>query len=152
MRILLQRVTKASIHIDRTEYASIHNGLLLLIGISEDDTLKDILWLVNKIVHMRIFSDDTGKMNLSLIDIQGSLLLVSQFTLYAQTHKGNRPSFIKAARPEKAKILYEETIEQFIKATSKAKVQTGLFGANMQISLINDGPVTLLLDSNNNQP
>ncbi len=149
MRIVLQRVSKASVTVDDQITGSIQQGLLLLIGVEDADTLDDSEWLLRKILNMRIFADEEGKMNKSILDVQGELLLVSQFTLHASTKKGNRPSFIHAAAPEHANQLYNDFIEQA--KSSGLKVETGIFGANMQVELINDGPVTILLDSKNKE-
>lgn len=147
MIAVVQRVSRASVSISRIIKAQITSGLLILLGIEEEDNQEDISWLAQKLVNLRIFSDDEDKMNLSVKDIQGETLVVSQFTLHASTKKGNRPSFIKAARPETAIPLYEE----FITAVSShgVPVKTGEFGANMQIDLLNDGPVTLIIDTKN---
>lgn len=145
MRVLIQRVSDASVAIDGETKGKIGQGFLLLVGIGENDDHSDIDWLVQKIVNMRIFSDEEGKMNRSIQDISGSLLVISQFTLHASTKKGNRPSFIEAAKPEFAIPLYEEFIDK-LKAV-KLTVETGVFGADMQVSLVNDGPVTIWLDS-----
>jgi D-tyrosyl-tRNA(Tyr) deacylase len=146
MRAVIQRVRNARLQIGHKEKCSIGQGMLVLLGIEEKDELKDVSWLSAKIIKMRIFNDAAGLMNLSVQDIAGSILLVSQFTLYADVRKGNRPSFIKAARPEKAIPLYESMIEQ-LQAGSGLTVKTGIFGADMQIELLNDGPVTIILDS-----
>ena len=148
MRIVLQRVSEASVTINDQVKGKIGNGLLLLAGITASDTEEDLRWISKKIVQMRIFGDSEGKMNLSLQDINGEILLISQFTLHASSKKGNRPSFIEAARPETAEPLYKECISQF-KSLLPGKITTGEFGADMQISLINDGPVTILIDSKN---
>ncbi len=149
MRVLIQRVSEASVTINETVHGAIDQGLLLLVGIEHDDNQQDIEWLVKKIAQMRIFSDDEGKMNLSVQDIKGSALVISQFTLHASTKKGNRPSYIKAARPEVAILLYE----QFVKSLSaqNISVETGEFGADMKVQLLNDGPVTIWLDSRDKQ-
>ncbi len=147
MKVVIQRVQQASVSVEESIIGSIDQGLLLLIGIGEGDTQSDADWLVQKIVQMRIFSDAEGKMNLSVKDINGSCLCVSQFTLHAKTKKGNRPSFIEAAKPEVAIPLYEYFIARLKEQVKN--VQIGLFGADMQVSLINDGPVTILLDSKN---
>lgn len=146
MKIVLQRVQKASVSIDNKTVAKINKGLLLLVGITNDDSEKDIDWLVKKVSQLRVFNDELGKMNLSLQDIDGEALVVSQFTLYANIKKGNRPSYIAAARPEIAVPLYELFIQKLGLAITKP-IQTGVFGADMQVSLINDGPVTILMDS-----
>lgn len=146
MKIVLQRVKKASVNIDNKTAATINKGLLLLIGITTDDSEKDIDWLVKKVSQLRVFNDESGKMNLSIQDIDGEVLLISQFTLYANIKKGNRPSYIAAARPEIAIPLYELFIQKLGLVIAKP-IQTGVFGADMQVSLINDGPVTILMDS-----
>ena len=150
MRIVLQRVKKASVSIDDRLYSSIGNGYMLLVGIENDDTSEDIEWLAAKICSMRIFSDEDGKMNLDIKQVNGEILIVSQFTLHASTKKGNRPSFIKAARPEVAIPLYEKLIAETEKLMQKPS-KSGVFGADMQIELINDGPVTIILDSKNKE-
>lgn len=145
MRVLIQRVSDASVAIGGEIKGKIGRGFLLLVGIGENDDHSDIDWLVQKIVNMRIFSDEEGKMNRSIQDISGSLLVISQFTLHASTKKGNRPSFIDAARPEHAIPLYEMFVDKLKEV--KLTVETGVFGADMQVALVNDGPVTILLDS-----
>jgi D-tyrosyl-tRNA(Tyr) deacylase len=144
MKIVLQRVSSASVKVDSKIVGSIETGLLLLIGFSSTDTEESILPTIEKIVKLRIFSDEEGKMNKSVLDVNGSALLVSQFTLYADTKKGNRPSFIEAARPEQAIPLYEFFIAEMKKRISK--VETGIFGADMKVELVNDGPVTIVFD------
>lgn len=146
MRVLLQRVKRASVTVENKISGKIDNGLLIFLGIEEEDNDEDIKWLGNKVLNMRIFSDDEGKMNLSLLDAKGDVLIVSQFTLHASTKKGNRPSFIKAAKPDKAIPLYESFID-YLKTESKLKVETGIFGADMAVELINTGPVTIWIDS-----
>ena len=146
MRIVLQRVLTASVFINDIIYSSINSGLLILLGIESTDTDDDIEWLVNKIVSLRIFNDDEGKMNLSVKDVGGQYLVISQFTLHASTKKGNRPSYIKAARPEYAIMLYEKFVER-LKELSNTNVKTGVFAADMKVNLINDGPVTIIIDS-----
>ena len=148
MRVVLQRVTKASVTIENKLNAEIGLGLLLLVGIEAEDTSEDIEWLCRKIVNMRIFNDEDGVMNNSLLDINGDAIIVSQFTLHASTKKGNRPSYIKAAKPGVAIPLYEEFIQVFKKHLGK-EVGTGIFGADMKVELLNDGPVTILIDSKN---
>lgn len=150
MRALIQRVKKASVTIEGKIYSEINQGLLILIGIEAEDTQEDIDWLAGKIAKMRIFSDENDAMNLSVQDVEGECLVVSQFTLHASTKKGNRPSFIKAARPEIAIPLYEEFILQLENITNKS-VKTGSFGAMMDVCLINDGPVTIWIDSKNRE-
>jgi len=146
MRLLIQRVKAASVIIDETVHSKINHGLLIFLGIEDTDTEKDVEWLVKKVANLRIFSDDNGAMNLSVQDIDGECLVVSQFTLHAQTKKGNRPSFIRAARPEKAIPLYE-TFGISLEKTLNKPVSTGKFGAMMDVFLINDGPVTIWIDS-----
>ena len=150
MKIVIQRVLKASVTIEAQEVASISNGLLVLLGIVDDDTPDDIHWLSNKITNLRIFNDEHGVMNKSIQDINGDVIVVSQFTLHAPTKKGNRPSYIKAAKPDIAIPLYKAFIKQLEHDLAK-KVQTGTFGANMQVALINDGPVTIIIDSKNKE-
>lgn len=146
MRVVIQRAKQASVEISGKEVASIGRGLLLLVGIEDGDGAEDIEWLSSKIVNLRIFDDADGVMNLSVKDVSGEILLVSQFTLHASTNKGNRPSYIKAARPEIAIPLYESFIRALESNLGKP-VQTGVFGANMQVGLVNDGPVTILIDT-----
>lgn len=150
MRAVIQRVTRASVHIDGQLRSQIQQGLLVLLGIEEQDDDEDIEWLCGKIFRMRIFSDSQGLMNLSLEEINGELLLISQFTLHASTKKGNRPSFIRAARPEQAIPLYEKMIKA-LELNLKKKIGTGIFGADMQVELVNDGPVTIIIDSKNKE-
>ncbi len=146
MRIVLQRVKRASVSIDGVLHSEINAGFLALLGIEESDGQEDISWLAAKVIGMRVFADEEGKMNLDIRQVSGSLLIVSQFTLHASVQKGNRPSFIRAARPEKAIPLYEAFIAEAAKLLGKA-CATGSFGANMQVELVNDGPVTIILDS-----
>lgn len=146
MRVVVQRVSQASVVIDHQEKSRIGWGLLILLGIEQDDSEEDIEWLSKKIAALRIFSDEDGLMNKSVQDIAGEMLVVSQFTLHASTKKGNRPSFIKAARPEKAIPMYERFVE-VLQRESERPVLTGEFGADMKVSLLNDGPVTILMDS-----
>ena len=146
MRVLLQRVSSASVTISNSQQAAIGKGLLLLLGIEESDGPEDILWLTGKIARLRIFADHAGLMNLSVTDISGGLLVVSQFTLFAAVRKGNRPSFIRAARPEQAAPLCDQFCAALAAATN-LPVATGVFGADMQVALVNDGPVTIWLDS-----
>jgi D-tyrosyl-tRNA(Tyr) deacylase len=145
MKIVLQRVSSASVQVDNVIVGSIDHGMLLLIGFSSIDTEESIHPTLEKIVKLRIFSDEEGKMNKSVLDVNGSALLVSQFTLYADTKKGNRPSFIEAARPEQAIPLYEFFITEMKKRISK--VETGIFGADMKVELVNHGPVTIVFES-----
>ncbi|MBG44167.1 MAG: D-tyrosyl-tRNA(Tyr) deacylase [Aequorivita sp.] len=146
MRVLIQRVKKASVTIEGEIFSEINQGLLILLGIETEDTQEDIDWLAGKIARLRIFSDENDAMNLSVQDINGDCLVVSQFTLHANTKKGNRPSFIHAARPEKAIPMYEKFVLQLENETNKS-IKTGSFGAMMDVSLINDGPVTIWIDS-----
>jgi D-tyrosyl-tRNA(Tyr) deacylase len=148
MRVVVQRVSKASVAIDHQVQRKINQGLLLLLGIEEADGIEDIEWLCGKIVNLRIFGDENGAMNLSVKAIDGEILVVSQFTLHASTKKGNRPSFLKAAKPEIAIPLYEQFIIELEKVLEKT-IQTGIFGADMQVELLNDGPVTISIDSKN---
>ena len=150
MRVVVQRVTKASVSVGDAVVGSIEKGLLVLLGITHDDTKEDVDWLVNKVVQMRIFDDSKGIMNLSLKDIGGEMLVVSQFTLHALTKKGNRPSYIQAAKHQIAVPLYEAFVQQ-AQALLEKPVPTGVFGAMMQIDLINDGPVTMVVDSKNKE-
>lgn len=150
MRFVIQRVSEASVKIDGAIYSEIQKGFLVLVGVEELDTKEDVEWLCNKLVALRIFGDADDKMNLSLQDINGNILLVSQFTLFASTKKGNRPSFIKSAKPEIAIPLYEYCIQQLSQLINKP-IKTGQFGADMKVSLINDGPVTILIDSKNRE-
>lgn len=150
MRAVIQRVSQASVAINEASVAKINQGLLILLGIEHDDTVKDVDWLVAKIIKLRIFGDETGAMNLSLIDKDGDAIIVSQFTLHAFTKKGTRPSFLKAAKPDVANPLYRLFIDTFEKELGK-QVGTGEFGAMMQVSLINDGPVTIVVDTKNKE-
>lgn len=149
MRAVIQRVRNAHVEINHKKTASIQQGLLIFLGIEEEDEKEDAIWLTNKISQLRIFSDKEGKMNHSIKDIQGEILIVSQFTLHAKTKKGNRPSFIQAAQPQKAIPLYEFTVTAF--QQTNLVVKTGEFGADMKISLINDGPVTIIIDTKNKE-
>ncbi len=148
MIAVIQRVSQASVTIDGLVKGTIQQGFMILLGICHQDTEEDIEWLSKKIVGLRIFGDDEGKMNLDLKQVDGNILLISQFTLHASTKKGNRPSFIEAARPEIAIPLYEKTIEKLSIELGK-QIQTGIFGADMKVSLINDGPVTIVIDTKN---
>lgn len=150
MRLVIQRVSEASVKIDGNINGAIQKGLLVLVGIENNDTKEDAEWLAQKLINLRIFSDENGLMNLSVKDIDGEILIISQFTLHAKTKKGNRPSFIDAARPETAVPLYEFFIEQ-TKQLLEKNVATGIFGADMKVSLINDGPVTIFIDSKNKE-
>ena len=150
MRVVIQKVTEASVSIENQTVASIDKGLLVLVGIEDGDTNEDIAWLSSKIVNLRVFDDDNGVMNLSVKEVEGEVLIVSQFTLHASTKKGNRPSYIKASRPEVAIPIYEAFIKQVETLLGK-RVPTGQFGAMMQVSLCNDGPVTILIDTKNKE-
>lgn len=146
MRAVIQRVTHASCTVDNQITGAIENGLLILLGVEDADTQEDMEWLANKIVNLRIFSDENGLMNKSIQDIGGNILLISQFTLFAQTKKGNRPSFIRAAKPDKAKPMYEN-MSTLLGTLLKKEVQMGIFGADMKIDLRNDGPVTIIMNT-----
>jgi len=150
MRTVIQRVTRASVFINDRKRSEIGSGLLVLLGIEEQDSNKDIEWLCSKIVQLRIFNDSNNVMNLSILDTLGSIMVISQFTLHAKTKKGNRPSYIKAAHPDKAVPLYESFINRLSVLLGK-EVATGEFGAMMQIELVNDGPVTILIDTKNKE-
>jgi D-tyrosyl-tRNA(Tyr) deacylase len=150
MKAVIQRVSKASVTIEGKKVASIQHGLLVLLGIENEDAQEDINWLSNKIINLRIFGDENGVMNKSIRDVEGDIIVVSQFTLHASTKKGNRPSYIKAAKPEIAIPLYERFVKQAEQDLGKT-VQTGQFGANMKVELINDGPVTIIIDTKNKE-
>jgi D-tyrosyl-tRNA(Tyr) deacylase len=150
MRVIIQRVSSASVRVENRIVSEIGGGMLLLLGIEEDDSREDINWLVKKITMMRIFNDQEGIMNVSVLETNSDIIVVSQFTLHASTKKGNRPSYIRAARPETAIPLYELFVKTLETAMGK-KAGTGIFGAHMDVSLVNDGPVTILLDSKNRE-
>ncbi|OUD37341.1 D-aminoacyl-tRNA deacylase [Flavobacterium sp. FPG59] len=150
MKVVIQRVSQASVTIDNQIVANIQKGLLVLVGIEDADTHEDSSWLSSKIVNLRIFGDENDVMNLSIKDINGDVIVVSQFTLHALTKKGNRPSYIKASKPEIAVPLYEQFVAQIEQDLGK-KVQTGVFGADMKVQLLNDGPVTIVIDSKNKE-
>lgn len=150
MRALIQRVTQSDVNIEGQEVSSIGKGLLILVGIEEADTSEDIEWISSKIVNLRIFDDENGVMNLSVLDTRGEVLVVSQFTLHASTKKGNRPSYIKAAKPDISIPLYEQFCEALSEKLNK-KVAKGVFGADMKVSLVNDGPVNIWIDSKNRE-
>jgi D-tyrosyl-tRNA(Tyr) deacylase len=150
MRIVIQRVTEASVTVDGKITGAIETGLVILMGVEDADTEEDIQWLSNKIVNLRIFNDENGVMNLGIKEVNGNVLLVSQFTLHASTKKGNRPSYIKASKPETAIPMYEKMIKQLETDLGK-KIQTGIFGADMKVRLLNDGPVTITIDSKNKE-
>lgn len=150
MRTVLQRVSRASVTVDGKIVSSIENGLLLLLGIMNDDGLEDIQWLVRKVINLRIFNDEEGVMNKSIIDVGGDIIVVSQFTLHAAVKKGNRPSYIKAAKPDIAIPVYERFVKNLESELGK-KVGTGVFGADMKVDLLNDGPVTIIIDTKNKE-
>ncbi len=150
MRVIIQRVSEASVTIDNKMKSSIGNGFLILLGITHDDTQEDIDWLTNKIIGLRVFGDENGTMNVSIKDVDGDLLVISQFTLHASTKKGNRPSFLEAAKPDVAIPLYENFISTLSRKHTK-EVYTGEFGADMKVRLLNDGPVTITIDSKNKE-
>ena len=150
MRVVLQRVSQASVTVESKIVADIQKGLLILVGIEDADTQEDIDWLTGKIIKMRIFGDENDIMNCSVQDIDGEIIVVSQFTLHAATKKGNRPSYIKASKPEFAIPMYENFVKSLEKEFNK-KVQTGIFGADMKVNLLNDGPVTIVMDSKNRE-
>jgi D-tyrosyl-tRNA(Tyr) deacylase len=150
MRVVLQRVSSASVMVEGNKTADIQKGLLVLVGIEDADTQEDIDWLVGKIIKMRIFADENQVMNCSVQDIDGDIIAVSQFTLHASTKKGNRPSYIRAAKPEFAIPMYENFVKK-LEIDFDKKVQTGIFGADMKVSLLNDGPVTIVMDSKNRE-
>ena len=150
MKVVIQRVSEASVTIDQNIVAQINKGLLILVGIESEDNLEDINWLVSKIVYLRIFGDEMNVMNLSVKDSKGEIIVVSQFTLHALTKKGNRPSYIKAAKPEIAIPMYEKFV-QLLELELGKKIQTGQFGADMKVALVNEGPVTIIIDSKNKE-
>jgi D-tyrosyl-tRNA(Tyr) deacylase len=150
MRVVIQRVLEASVKVNNEVVGNIDNGLLVFAGFEEDDNNEDIDWIVRKIMGLRIFNDTQQIMNLSIVDTGGNMLVISQFTLHASTKKGNRPSYIKAAKPQSALIKYENTLASLSDALGK-RVERGIFGADMKVSLINDGPVTILMDSKNKE-
>jgi D-aminoacyl-tRNA deacylase len=150
MRVLIQRVANASVTVNQEIVGKINSGLLIFVGFEESDNEEDFLWVANKIINLRIFNDENGIMNLSLQEINGNILVVSQFTLHAQTKKGNRPSYIKASKPNIALEQYNNFLE-IIENTFGKKVEKGIFGADMKVSLLNDGPVTIFIDSKNKE-
>lgn len=150
MRVVIQRVKEASVTIEGALYSCIASGMLILVGVEDRDKLEDVDWLVKKVSQLRIFNDDNGVMNRSVVDVSGEALVVSQFTLHASTKKGNRPSYIRASRPEHAVPLYEKFCQELSQAIGK-EVKTGVFGADMQVALVNDGPVTICIDSQNKE-
>ena len=150
MRVVIQRVSEASVKVNEAICGEIQNGLLVLLGIEDADTDEDIEWLSKKIINLRIFADENDVMNKSVLEISGDILLISQFTLHANTKKGNRPSYMRASKPAVAIPLYEQVITQLEKELNK-KIQTGIFGADMKVQLLNDGPVTIIIDSKNRE-
>lgn len=150
MRAVIQRVSRASVVVNAKTIAKIDGGLLIFLGIEDADTLEDIQWLSKKIANLRIFNDSDGVMNLSMVEIAGEAIVVSQFTLHAATKKGNRPSYIKAAKPEVAIPIYEKFVQQ-LEADLGKKIGTGIFGADMKVELLNDGPVTIVIDTKNRE-
>lgn len=150
MKVVIQRVSEASVRVNREIVGEIKTGLLVLAGFEEVDDETDFEWITRKIINLRIFNDEQGIMNLSCADMNGEILLVSQFTLHASTQKGNRPSYIKAAKPDEAKKLYEQFVNRLQLQFNK-KIATGIFGADMKVSLVNDGPVTIIIDSKNRE-
>lgn len=150
MRVVIQRVSQANISVDQKIVGQIDKGLMILLGIEEEDNPTDIDWLCNKINALRVFNDPDGKMNLSIQDVDGHFLVISQFTLYASTKKGNRPSYLKSAKPEISEPLYQQFVKK-LEAISATEVERGIFGADMKVSLVNDGPVTIIIDSKNKE-
>lgn len=150
MKVVIQRVSEAFVKVNNSITGAIKNGLLVFVGIEDADSVEDIFWLSNKIINLRIFSDDDGVMNKSVLDLNGEILLISQFTLHASTKKGNRPSYIKASKPEIAVPIYQKLIKQLERDLLKP-IATGIFGADMKVSLLNDGPVTIIIDSKNKE-
>ena len=146
MRVVVQKVKNASVKVNNQLVGEINNGLMVLAGYEPSDSKEDISWMVQKIIKMRIFDDSENRLNFSLLDVNGEILLISQFTLHASVKKGNRPSYIKAADSKKAKLMYDQTISEF-ETVIKRKISTGKFGANMEVSLVNNGPVTITIDS-----
>ena len=150
MRLLIQRVSQASVSINGKIKSAINHGLLIFVGIEDPDTFEDIHWLINKTINLRIFNDENNVMNCSLLEVNGALLVVSQFTLFASTKKGNRPSYLRSSKPDIAIPLYEAFLNQLSKAANQ-EVQSGTFGADMKVELLNDGPVTIIMDSKNKE-
>ncbi len=150
MRLVIQRVSSSSVIIDDKDENKIGRGLNILIGICDEDTDSDIEWLIRKVMNLRIFPDENDVMNKSILDIQGDFLVISQFTLYASTKKGNRPSYIRSSKPPFAEPMYEKFVDK-LRSESKLKVETGKFGSDMQVSIENDGPVTIIIDSHNKE-
>jgi D-tyrosyl-tRNA(Tyr) deacylase len=150
LRAVIQRVSKSSVLVDQQVVGTIDSGMSILLGVDQDDDYSDAEWLIKKLCALRIFADKNGQMNKSIIDINGAFLVISQFTLHASYKKGNRPSFLRAAKPEKAKDLYEKFCQD-LRKTSSLKVETGIFGADMAVNITNDGPVTIIMDSKNKE-
>jgi D-tyrosyl-tRNA(Tyr) deacylase len=150
LRAVIQRVSKSSVRVGQQVVGTIDSGMTILLGVDQDDDYSDAEWLIKKLCALRIFADKNGQMNKSIIDINGAFLVISQFTLHASYKKGNRPSFLRAAKPEKAKDLYERFCQD-LKKTSTLKVETGIFGADMAVNITNDGPVTIIMDSKNKE-
>lgn len=150
MRAVIQRVSKSSVRVGQQVVGTIDSGMTILLGVDQDDDYSDAEWLIKKLCALRIFADKNGQMNKSIIDINGAFLVISQFTLHASYKKGNRPSFLRAAKPEKAKDLYERFCQD-LRKTSTLKVETGIFGADMAVKITNDGPVTIIMDSKNKE-
>lgn len=146
MRAVIQRVSRANCSVDNKITGQIKNGLMILIGIESEDTIEDMKWMAQKFVNLRVFNDENGLMNKSIVDISGEILLISQFTLFAQTKKGNRPSFIRAAKPDKAQPMYTQ-MAHYLNSLLNKEVQLGIFGADMKIDLLNDGPVTIIMNT-----
>lgn len=150
MRVVVQRVKNASVYVEGKQISSIEKGFLILVGIEDVDTKEDVEWLTQKIVNLRVFDDENGIMNKSVVDVDGEILVVSQFTLFASTKKGNRPSYIRASKPDFAVPMYQQFCEKLTQLFGK-EIKTGIFGADMQVSLLNDGPVTIIIDTKNKE-
>lgn len=150
MRVVVQRVKNASVSVEGKQISSIEKGFLILVGIEDADTKEDVEWLTQKIVNLRVFDDENGIMNKSVVDVDGEILVVSQFTLFASTKKGNRPSYIRASKPDFAVPMYQQFCEKLTQLFGK-EIKTGIFGADMQVSLLNDGPVTIIIDTKNKE-
>ncbi len=150
MRVIIQRVKNASVSVGGKQISSIEKGFLILVGIEDVDTKEDVEWLTQKIVNLRVFDDENGIMNKSVVDVDGEILVVSQFTLFASTKKGNRPSYIRASKPDFAVPMYQQFCEKLTQLFGK-EIKTGIFGADMQVSLLNDGPVTIIIDTKNKE-
>lgn len=150
MRVVIQRIKNASVSVEGKQISSIEKGFLILVGIEDVDTKEDVEWLTQKIVNLRVFDDENGIMNKSVVDVDGEILVVSQFTLFASTKKGNRPSYIRASKPDFAVPMYQQFCEKLTQLFGK-EIKTGIFGADMQVSLLNDGPVTIIIDTKNKE-